>query len=333
MLEIKEVASMTRQIINPKNNSPVIGGIMDIVIGSNLITSNDSLLSETTVKNILPKITNQDKELPQPIKINEYGERFWRGKDIMSMLIPNINFHKKGKDEPVHIVNGKIKSGVFDKGIVGAAGNGLVHMIVNDMGEQEATNFLNDLSPFVCEYLKMKGFSVGYGDTLTSNEIYSEIKDIVSTVKADVNSYIKMIYEKKSKITKQDFESKIFNKLNKARDDAGKIVMNTIDTSNNFFAMVNSKSKGNFINISQIMSIVGQQNSSYKGESGRIPFMDGNRTLPFYRNYDISPEARGFVEHSYLEGLSPNEFFFHSQSGREGIIDTACKTSETGLTV
>ena len=45
---------------------------------------------------------------------------------------------------------------------------------------------------------------------------------------------------------------------------------------------------------------------------------------------DYGPESRGFVENSYLAGLTPSEFFFHAMGGREGLIDTAVKTAETG---
>lgn len=85
-------------------------------------------------------------------------------------------------------------------------------------------------------------------------------------------------------------------------------------------------SKGSTINISQIMACVGQQNV----EGKRIPFGFNNRSLPHFSKFDYSPESRGFVEHSYLTGLLPQELFFHAMGGREGIIDTACKTSETG---
>jgi DNA-directed RNA polymerase II subunit RPB1 len=52
--------------------------------------------------------------------------------------------------------------------------------------------------------------------------------------------------------------------------------------------------------------------------------------LPHFIKDDYGPEAKGFVENSYLQGLTPIEFFFHAMGGREGLIDTAVKTSETG---
>lgn len=65
-------------------------------------------------------------------------------------------------------------------------------------------------------------------------------------------------------------------------------------------------------------------------EGKRIPFGFKHRTLPHFIKDDYGPESRGFVENSYLAGLTPTEFFFHAMGGREGLIDTAVKTAETG---
>lgn len=78
--------------------------------------------------------------------------------------------------------------------------------------------------------------------------------------------------------------------------------------------------------ICQVIAVVGQQNV----EGKRIPFGFKHRTLPHFIKDDYGPESRGFVENSYLAGLTPTEFFFHAMGGREGLIDTAVKTAETG---
>ena len=76
------------------------------------------------------------------------------------------------------------------------------------------------------------------------------------------------------------------------------------------------------------LQCVGQQNV----EGKRIPYGFRDRTLPHFCKFDLGPQARGFVENSYLKGLTPSEFFFHMMGGREGLIDTAVKTAETGYT-
>ena len=92
--------------------------------------------------------------------------------------------------------------------------------------------------------------------------------------------------------------------------------------------MVSSGSKGKIPNISQIIVCVGQQNV----EGKRIPFKFKKRTLPHYLENDYDVESRGFIENSFIKGLTPQEFFFHAMAGREGTIDTAVKTSESGYT-
>ena len=80
------------------------------------------------------------------------------------------------------------------------------------------------------------------------------------------------------------------------------------------------------MNISQIMACVGQQNVDGK----RIPFGFNRRSLPHFSKDDFGPESKGFVSNCYVSGLTPQEFYFHAMGGREGLIDTACKTAETG---
>ena len=124
----------------------------------------------------------------------------------------------------------------------------------------------------------------------------------------------------------ETFEQAVNKKLNDATENAGKVVQDQTRFWNSLMQMVNAGSKGSRINISQIMATVGQQN--VEGKRIRCGFK--NRTLPHYCKDGFGLEARGFCKHSYLQGLNPAEFFFHSMGGRVGIIDTACKTSDTG---
>ena len=135
------------------------------------------------------------------------------------------------------------------------------------------------------------------------------------------------IFENKTgKSNVEHFESQVNNILNKASNDAGNAGINSLDNDNRFVALVTSGSKGNNLNISQMISCLGQQNVDGK----RIPYGYTNRTLPHFKQFDDTPKARGFVESSFINGLSPDELFFHAMGGRIGLIDTAVKTSTTG---
>ena len=125
---------------------------------------------------------------------------------------------------------------------------------------------------------------------------------------------------------RQTFENQVNRILNDARDKTGGSAKKSLTEYNNLKAMVVAGSKGSNINISQVIACVGQQNV----EGKRIPFGFRKRTLPHFIKDDYGPESRGFVENSYLAGLTPSEFYFHAMGGREGLIDTAVKTAETG---
>ena len=122
------------------------------------------------------------------------------------------------------------------------------------------------------------------------------------------------------------FEFMVNQKLNEARDIAGNFALKNLFMWNRLKAMVTAGSKGSNLNISQIMACVGQQNV----EGKRIPFGFSQRTLPHFSKDDFGPASKGFVKNCYLTGLTPQEFFFHAMGGREGLIDTAVKTAETG---
>ncbi|KAL7083398.1 hypothetical protein ACP275_14G159200 [Erythranthe tilingii] len=172
---------------------------------------------------------------------------------------------------------------------------------------------------------------MGIGDTIADAATMEKINETISNAKNEVKELIRAAQEKQlepepGRTMMESFENRVNQVLNKARDDAGSSAQKSLSESNNLKAMVTAGSKGSFINISQMTACVGQQNV----EGKRIPFGFVDRTLPHFTKDDYGPESRGFVENSYLRGLTPQEFFFHAMGGREGLIDTAVKTSETG---
>ena len=71
---------------------------------------------------------------------------------------------------------------------------------------------------------------------------------------------------------------------------------------------------------------MGQQ--SVGGKRAFNGFKD--RTLPHFPRGDRTPAGKGFVANSFYSGLTATEFWFHTMGGREGLVDTAVKTAETG---
>ncbi|KAF3623933.1 hypothetical protein FXO38_30509 [Capsicum annuum] len=158
-----------------------------------------------------------------------------------------------------------------------------------------------------------------------------KIHETISNAKIRVKELIKAAQEKQLKAEPgrtimESFEKRVNQVLNKDRDDAGSSAKKILSERNNFKATVTAGSKGSFINVSQMTTWVGQQNI----EGKHIPFGLIDRNLPHSTKDDYGTKSRGFVENSYLRGLTLQEFFFHAMGGREGLIDTAMKTFEIG---
>ena len=122
------------------------------------------------------------------------------------------------------------------------------------------------------------------------------------------------------------FEDSMTSELNTIGGNIGKMISDELTPLNNFSLMAKSGSKGSDLNIGQIMGCLGQQII----DSKRVQKKVNNRTLPHYYQNDDTPQARGFVASSYVDGLKAQEQFFHTMGGREGLIDTAIKTAVTG---
>ena len=175
------------------------------------------------------------------------------------------------------------------------------------------------------------GFSTGIGDTIADGQTIKEITETIAEAKKKVEDVTKeaqanLLTAKHGMTLRESFEDNVVRFLNEARDKAGRLAEVNLNDLNNVKQMVSAGSKGSFINIAQMSACVGQQSV----EGKRIGFGFVDRTLPHFSKDDYSPESKGFVENSYLRGLTPQEFFFHAMGGREGLIDTAVKTAETG---
>ncbi|HEX7392962.1 MAG TPA: DNA-directed RNA polymerase subunit A', partial [Thermoplasmata archaeon] len=124
----------------------------------------------------------------------------------------------------------------------------------------------------------------------------------------------------------ETLEVEIMKVLGKARDTAGQIAGRHLGLENSAVIMARSGARGSMLNLSQMAGAIGQQ--AVRGE--RLSRGYWNRTLPHFQKGDLGSEARGFVRNCYKSGLTPTEYFFHSMGGREGLVDTAVRTSRSG---
>ena len=319
--------------------------------------------TEKQMINIVSDLSTFNGSLPEPdYSVEKNGEtiKLWSGKAVLSFIIPdNVNLQAKNgvhsdvqrkeatkgelseksrqlvehndKINIVSIVEGIIQHGTFDKGLFSKTSKGLIHTIYNDIGPERTNDFINDLQKIVTQILLIEGFSVGISDMIADKITNEEITKTIQERKAQIEEITQEFhlgiaegFPGQSK--REYFESKVNSILNKTINDTGKIGLANLDPKNRATFMVNSGSKGKITNIAQMVACLGQQNV----DGRRIPYGFNDRTLPHYQKYDDSSEARGFVENSFISGQTPQEFFFHAMGGREGIIDTACKTAATG---
>ena len=343
--ELKNLAMVPTQIISPQEGKPVIGLVQDALLGASRLTlENDELcyimtndldgnkqflFNKKQMMNLMmwnKSFTNTGNISDSFINKNDCN--YWTGKQIFSTVLPNINVKNSSTD----IEEGELNKGYLVKKNLATSNGSLIHTIFNDLGKDDAASYLNNCQGITNNFLLQTGFSVGISDLIINRNVVKKINNIIEEKKMNVNDILldiqKGLLERKYHTSlNEEFETLATQELNAATDEAGKLTSDSLDVVNNRFVnMITAGSKGNIINICQMIACVGQ--CSVDGR--RIPKHYKNRTLPHFPQFDNSAESRGFVENSFYKGLQPHEFYFHAMGGREGIIDTAVKTSETG---
>ena len=339
--EVKNIIHVPKQIITPQSNKPVMGLNQDVLLGIRLFTLRDNFIDKTQLSDLLMTMEDWDGELPKPAVLKP--KKLWTGKQVLSFIIPMINYKKLNEsdfkdfyqnEKSVIIRKGELLVGAVNKGIVGGTKGSLIGCIWIDFNPEAARAFLSYSQKLINSWLLFHGFTVGIADTIISvdllktieNKIKNSKKEFLAVLKDTQKENKELIVHQPGKTIIESFEVKVNTLLNDCRAEIGKLLNENIGEENNIKRMILAGSKGNNINISQIAGLVGQQNVVGK----RIPFGFFKRTLPHFSKDDFGPESRGFVANSYYKGLTPEEFFFHTMGGREGLIDTAVKTAQTG---
>ncbi|XP_033120133.1 DNA-directed RNA polymerase III subunit RPC1-like [Anneissia japonica] len=340
-------------LVTPRNGEPLIAAIQDFITGAYLLTQKDTFFDRTKACQLAASILSQaDKdlriELPPPAIIKPV--RLWTGKQIFSLILRpsrkcslKVNLRAKGKnysnkgdmchnDSFVVIYNSELLCGAMDKLTLGSGSkNNVFYILLRDYGEQAAADAMSRLARLCPAFLSNRGFSIGIGDVTPGEGLLRAKKNLLDDGYSKCDEYIRELEAGKLQsqpgcTPEQTLEAIILKELSVIRDHAGKACLKELHKSNSPLNMALCGSKGSFINISQMIACVGQQAISGK----RIPNGFEDRALPHFRRHSKIPAAKGFVKNSFYSGLTPTEFFFHTMAGREGLVDTAVKTAETG---
>lgn len=250
----------------------------------------------------------------------------------------------------VYIKDGELVTGFMDKSNVGATQNGLVHTCYELYGGETSSNIMSAFARLSTWYLQLyEGFTLGIGDILVEDDANADRSEMIQASRTVGPDSAKEALG----ITKEIDTEKLEDKLREAHSDRDPLPMKKLDAAmkkrtdkassdisgrclpeglirrfpdNNLQMMIQSGAKGGTVNALQISCLLGQ----IELEGRRVPLSMSGRSLPSFKPYDTSPKAGGFVSGRFLTGIQPQEFFFHCMAGREGLIDTAVKTSRSG---
>ena len=327
------------QLISPRYGGPIIGGLRDFITGSYLLTRDDTRLSVQEFSN-LAMLGGYTGTMPKPSETGPDGP-LYTGKQLFSIFLPDdFNYvitskwskGTSGVSKDVVIKNGELLRGVIDKSSIGAEEpESVLHRIAKDYGNAQAKQFLNSVLIVAKQFITHYGFSYGYGDLDLSEHTKQKILNEIQESYEKVGDLVQQAKKGTLRLTRglspeEALEAYIVNELSKARDAAGHEADIALDESNSARIMATTGARGSALNIGQMAGALGQQ--SRRGQ--RLLSGYSNRALPHYKEHDNDPDAHGFVKTNYREGLTTLEFFFHAMGGREGLVDTAVRTQQSG---
>ena len=328
--DVASLMMVSRQVISPQANKPVMGIVQDTLLGSHLMSKDNVFFDRIQACHLIAGLKYTEHKLPIPCIVSP--EKKWSGKQLLSLILPqnmslgtlfesdDICEHKK-----CFVRNGQILTGVLNKSMLGSSAGGFVDILFREFGSSVAIRWMSDIQRLVNAWLMIRGFSVSISDCVLSDTGETRVKERITTAMKYAEELLREPLEKGSP-EHGVLESTVVRILSKTLMQTGGIVDEELDPNNSIRNMVNAGSKGNPINLSQICGCVGQQSV----EGHRVFPEKGGRTLTCFDHFDNSLAGQGFVQNSYALGLHPHEYFFHAMGGREGLVDTAVKTATTG---
>ncbi|KAK7183362.1 RNA polymerase Rpb1 [Paraphaeosphaeria sporulosa] len=293
----------------------------------------------------------------------------WTGKQLITTVLKNIqpaDYHgltltSKSQtnknlwgpfteEQEVIIQDGELLCGILDKSQIGPAGGGLVNGIYEAHGARSAGQVLSVLGRLLTRLLNMRAFSCGVEDLILTREgDEARLQELRKAEKVGfevASSYVtldsskitptnKELKRRLEQVLRDDSKSKTLDMLtNGASAKISSAVTQAclphqlikLFPKNQMQTMTGSGAKGSLVNANQISCNLGQQVL----EGRRVPIMISGKSLPCFKPYETSVRAGGYVVNRFLTGIRPQEYYFHTMAGREGLIDTAVKTSRSG---
>lgn len=334
--EAETLMKVENHILSVRHGKPIITGGHDHVTGSYMLTRRETVLDKETTARLLGAIGIN--EMPK----DDNGKYY--GKDIFSLIVPkNITLKFRSKlgekcctDEkgkcpyPGYTVieNGELKHGVID---AAALRGNLLEEIFKQNGPAEARIFLDRLTTLSLHTLMVTGYTASLEEYNLSEEGKKRITKTLEKAEENVNELINTyrrgeLERVPGKTLEETLEDMIMAELTRHWKTCTLIAEEDLGTDNFAVLMSKAGSRGSPINVTQVGAAVGQ--TALRGK--RILRGYRKKALPFYLEGDISAEARGFIKSSFKKGLNPKEYFFHSMSGRDALVDKGINTARSG---
>jgi DNA-directed RNA polymerase subunit A' len=323
-----EILMIVQQhIISPKNGMNIIGSVEDAISGTYLLTKDLDFVKSKAIQ-LLMSIGIFDRA-----KFLKFGDRV-TGKEIFSVLLPEeFDFVGNSKNgEAVIIKKGNMKEGIIDKVSIGEENGTLIRSIYSKYGDEVGINFMSNVFKLGIVALLELGFTTSVSDSDLPKKILEKNTKEIETAYVKVDKIIEEYNAGKlealpGNTIEETLEIRIVEVLNKVRNDIGKNVSSGIsEEDNHSIVMAKSGARGSMLNLSMMAACVGQQAIG----GNRIKGGYRGRSLSLFSRGEMRPEAKGFIEKGYKQGMKPTEYFFSSMTGRDALMDTALRTPKSG---
>jgi DNA-directed RNA polymerase subunit A' len=341
--EAKVLMKVEEHILSPRYGGPIIGMLHDHITAAFLLTYQNPTYTRSQVTYLLSKLRFP---IPPPEGTDRDGQEYWTGKQLFSLTLPkdlSIEFRSNiwnrcdcspmscTHDAFVVVEKGILKAGTIDAKAIAFGKGAILDAIARNNGPARARQFLDEMSRLAITAIGLNGLSTGIDDEDVPENARKEITKALEGARKEVNSLVGQyrdgqLEQMPGRSLEETLEVQVRRELGQARDTAGDIAGRYLGLENPAVILAKSGARGSMLNLTQMAGAVGQQ--SVRGE--RLLRGYYGRTLPHFARGDLGADARGFVSSSYKQGLRPTEYFFHSMGGREGLVDTAVRTSRSG---
>ena len=364
--EAKVLMGVHENLRTPKGGEALVACTQDFLTCAYLLTSRDIFVDRAQFAQICCMFTPPEERMRIPPPTIWKPIALWTGKQVISTLIqscrtasmgdarvvPSFEVPEKGYTRSSHGVDsrereakelcpadgwvvvhkGELVAGRLGKASLGSGTRtGLFATLLAQYEPAVAANCMNKLARLSARWIGSRGFSIGLDDVKAPETLIEgrnmRMEEGYRRCDEQIDAYrTGRLQLQPGCDLDETLETVVTGELNNIRQEAGTLCSKLLSRLNPAVVMATCGSKGSPLNVAQMVACVGQQTVSGQ----RCPEGFDGRTLPHFDVGAREPAAKGFVANSFFSGLTPTEFFFHTMGGREGLVDTAVKTAETG---